>query len=150
MSNKNKNTILFIFYDFSLSHTFFLFSYTFCHCLLLFAITHDVCCSLHSSFPSARAIWSAVIPFLFIIFFIVNLFKCSHCHLLPSGYIFFFWPTPTRPRHAAVTLWRPHTVRPCALWHQGLHLLLGGVSHLLRHQNVLLVHLGFSNPFLYL
>ena len=86
--------------------------------------------------PPARTVWTIVIVFShYFFFFIVNLFKCPHCHLPPSCYaFFFFWPIPTRPRH--MTQWRPRPARPWAQWHQGSCLFLGGVSSLLLCQGV--------------
>ena len=41
--------------------------------------------------PPARTVWTIVIVFShYFFFFIVNLFKCPHCHLPPSCYAFFF------------------------------------------------------------
>jgi len=155
MSNKSKNTILFLFFDFSLSHTFFSFSICasfpnlplqtsylpllpFCFPFFLSSFCWFV--SLHlvgGHLGHRRGPYGLLLLFFLIISFFSLLIYSNVpivIFLLLAMLFFFFWPIPTRPRH--MTLWRPRPARPWAQWHQGSCLFLGGVSSLLLCQGV--------------
>ena len=75
VSNKSKNTILFLFSDFSLSHTFYLFSYESpslnlpLRMLYLSRRLGSPWLSMWVPWQRVRVVWTVAIPFLLIISF---------------------------------------------------------------------------------
>ena len=144
--------MLFLFSDFLLSHTFFFMSAPFSKSFS----PNVVPWSLSTLTASEGCIYYCCFLFVHYFFlFIVKIFKCSHCHLPSSRYVFFFFkPTPARSRHATtsivVTLWQPRAVRPCTRWCQGPRLLCGSASPLLHCQGVVNVPRAYSKIYIIL
>lgn len=149
MSNKSKNIILFLFYNFSLSYTFFLFPYVFPSLnfpspnIIPWPSTRVALATNMDTLTTDEGHMDGCYSFFahYFFFFIVNLFERSHCHLSPSCYvIFFFWPNSTRLHCVAMHhchYWpcgglTPLDPTPCGV--RGHTLLHGGVFPLLHRK----------------